>query len=48
MTIKEMKKIVSHQVELSLTERDLSRSDIGEKQYNNELYDMAIKMLVEL
>jgi len=48
MTISDMKKIIEHQVLLSLQERDLTKNDIGIKQYKDELYEMAIKMLVEL
>ena len=48
MTISEMKKIIEHQVSLSLQERSLTKSDVGTKQYKEELYDMAIKILVEL
>jgi hypothetical protein len=48
MTISAMKKIIEHQVNLSLQDRSLTKSDIGTKQYQQELYEMAIKMLVEL
>ena len=48
MTEKQMKSIVEHQVLLTLNERELSFQDIGRKQYMQELYDMAIKMLVEV
>ena len=48
MTKQEMKNIVEHLVLLSLEERNMTISDIGTKQYKDELYDMAIKLLVEL
>ena len=48
MTISEMDKVVKHQVQLSLKDRDLTARDIGTKQYQKELYEMALKLLVEL
>ena len=48
MTIIDMKKVIEHQVKLSLRDRQLTKSDVGTKQYQSELYDMAVKMLVEL
>lgn len=48
MTISQMDKVVKHQVLLSLNNRDLTIQDIGTNQYQKELYNMALKLLVEL
>ena len=48
MTISYMDKIVKYQVSLTLKDRALTISDIGNRQYKDELYQMALKLLVEL
>jgi hypothetical protein len=48
MPIDRMKKVVEYQVYLDLRDRGLTVDDIGPRQYQKELYNMAIRLLVEL
>jgi len=48
VTIIEMGKIVEHQVRLDLSKRGLSKHSLKLYEYNYELYQMALKLLVEL
>lgn len=43
-----MEKIVEHQVAMQLAERGISKRDLSPLEYLKLLYDMAIKLLVEL
>ena len=48
MTYEQMDKIVKHQLQMSLDKRELTINDIGTIQYKDELYQMAINLLIEL
>lgn len=48
MTEEQLDRIVRHQVKASLKERGLSLNELTEREYNLELYHMALKLMSEV